>query len=62
MVFVVGRITAEPSMAFKVVEALIRTGIVAAVGLLVVYHWNVSPDVIRLINKAMRRKSENRIS
>lgn len=62
MVFVVGRIAEAPSMAFRVVEALIRTGIVAAVGLLVVYHWNVSPDVIRLINKAMRRKSKNRIS
>lgn len=56
IVFVVGRIAASPSMAFKVVEALIRTGIVAAAGLLVIYYWNVSPDVIRLINKAMKRK------
>ena len=59
MVFAIGRLVPDPSMIFRIVEALIRTGIVAVIGLLVVYHWKVSPDVVRLIKKLMIRKSDS---
>ena len=55
IVFIVGRLVTDPSLTFRIVEALIRTGIVAVTGLLMVYHWNVSPDVVGLIKKGMRK-------
>ena len=55
IVFIVGRLVTAPSLTFRIVEALIRTGIVAITGLLVIYHWNVSPDVAGLIKKGMRK-------
>ena len=51
IVFVVGKIVAEPSLTFRIIEAIIRTGIVAAVGLVVVYYWKVSENVNELIRK-----------
>ena len=51
IVFVVDKIVAEPSLAFRITEAIIRTGIVATVGLVVVYYWNVSENVNELIRK-----------
>ena len=56
MVFAIGKLVTDPSLMFRIVEAIIRTGIVAIIGLLVVYHWNVSPDVVRLIKKLMRKE------
>ena len=53
--FVAGRLVPDPSLIFRIVEALIRTGIVAITGLLVIYNWNVSPDVVGLIKKGMRK-------
>ena len=55
MVFAVGRFISEPSLAFRIGEAVVRTGIVSVVGLLVVYHWNVSADVNELIRKGVRK-------
>ena len=55
IVFIVDRLVTDPSLTFRIVEALVRTGIVAIAGLLMVYHWNVSPDVVRLIKKGMRK-------
>ena len=58
--FVVGKLMPEPSLVFRIGEAVVRTGIVAVVGLLVVYYWNVSPDVNGLIQKAVRKvRTEN---
>ena len=60
LVFVVGKLISEPSLAFRVGEAVVRTVIVSVVGLLVVYYWNVSADVNELIRKGMRKlKIEN---
>ena len=53
--FIVSRLVTDSSLIFRIAEAVIRTGIVGGIGLLVVYHWNVSPDVVRLIKKGMRR-------
>lgn len=55
LVFVVGKFIPEPSLAVRIVEAVVRTGIVSVVGLLVVYYWNVSADVNELIRKGMRK-------
>ena len=55
LVFAVGKLIPEPSLAFRIVEAVVRTGIVSVVGLLVVYYWNVSADVNELIRKGMRK-------
>ena len=55
ILFVVGKVVPEPSLAFRVVEGVVRTGIVSVVGLLVVYYWNVSPDVNELIRKGVRK-------
>ena len=54
MVFVVGKLIAEPSLIFRIAEAVVRTGIVAIAGLLMVYYGNVSPDVTELIQKGIR--------
>ena len=51
MVFVVGKLVSASSLIFKIVEAVVRTGIVAAVGLVVVYYWKVSENVNELIRK-----------
>ena len=60
LVFAVGKLVAESSLAFRVGEAVVRTGIVSVVGLLVVYYWRVSEDVNGLIRKGMRKvKGEN---
>ena len=55
LVFAVGKVIPEPSLAFRIVEAVVRTGIVSVVGLLVVYYWNVSADVNELLRKGMRK-------
>ena len=55
LVFAVGKVIPEPSLAFRIVEAVVRTGIVSLVGLLVVYYWRVSEDVNGLIRKGMRK-------
>ena len=54
----VGKYAQEPSMAFRIVEALIRTGIVALVGLLVMYYGKVSPYLNDLIQKVLRMGKE----
>jgi O-antigen/teichoic acid export membrane protein len=60
LVFAVGKVIPEPSLAFRIVEAVVRTGIVSLIGLLVVYYWNVSADVNELLRKGMRKvKTEN---
>ena len=53
--FVAGKLVPEPSLIFSIAEAVVRTGIVAIAGLLMVYYGNVSPDVVRLIKKGMRK-------
>ena len=53
--FVVGKVVPDPSLAFRVVEGVVRTGIVAVAGLLTVYYGNVSPDVNELIRKGVRK-------
>ena len=55
ILFVVGKVVSEPSLAFRVVEGVVRTGIVAVAGLLAVYYGNVSADVNGLILKAVRK-------
>ena len=55
ILFVVGKVVPEPSLAFRVVEGVVRTGIVAVVGLLAVYYGNVSADVNELIRKGVRK-------
>ena len=55
MVFAIGKLVTDPSLIFRIMEAIIRTAIVATIGLLVIYHWNVSPDVVELIKKGMRK-------
>lgn len=54
MVVGVGKLIAEPSLIFRITEAVVRTGIVAIAGLLMVYYGNVSPDVTELIQKGIR--------
>ena len=53
--FAVGKFMPEPSLVFRIGEAVVRTGIVSLAGLLVVYYWNVSADVNRLIRKVFRQ-------
>ena len=55
ILFVVGKVVPEPSLAFRVVEGVVRTGIVSVAGLLAVYYGNVSADVNELIQKAVRK-------
>lgn len=55
MAFAMNKIVLEPSLAFRIVEAVIRTGIVGVAGLLMVYFGNVSEDVNRLIRKGLRK-------
>ena len=55
LVFVVGKLIPEPSLAFRIVEAVVRTGIVSVAGLLAVYYGNVSADVNELIRKGMEK-------
>jgi hypothetical protein len=55
LLFIAGKIAPEPSLAFRIVEAVIRTGIVGVPGLLMVYFGNVSEDVNRLIRKGARK-------
>lgn len=55
ILFVVGKVVPEPSLAFRVVEAVVRTGIVSVAGLLAVYYGNVSADVNELIRKGVRK-------
>ena len=49
-----GKLVSEPSMLFRIVEAVVRTGVVAAACLLTVYYWNVSADVNNLIRKGLK--------
>lgn len=53
--FVAGKLVPEPSITFRIAEAVVRTGIVAIAGLLMVYYGNVSPDVVGLIKKMIRK-------
>lgn len=55
MAFAMNKIVLEPSLAFRIVEAVIRTCIVGVAGLLMVYFGNVSEDVNRLIRKGLRK-------
>ena len=55
IVFAVGKIVSEPSLVFRITEAIVRTSIVSVAGLLVVYYWNVSADVNRLIKKGLHQ-------
>jgi len=55
LVRISGKISPEPSLVFRIVEAVVRTCAVALTGLLVVYYWNVSTDVNRLIRKGLRK-------
>ena len=57
MVFVAGKVVSEPSMAFRVVEAIVRTSIVGVACLLMVYYGNVSEDVNMLIRKGVEKKN-----
>lgn len=52
--FVVGKLITEPSLVFRIAEAIIRTSFVGGFGLLVIYQWKVSPDVNELILKGIR--------
>lgn len=54
MIVVVGKLITEPSLVFRIAEAIIRTGFVGGFGLLVIYQWKVSPDVNELILKGIR--------
>lgn len=54
------KLVSDMSLVLRIGEAVVRTGIVAIAGLLVVYYGNVSPDVNGLIRKAisvLRRKN-----
>ena len=53
--FVVGKVVPDPSLAFRVVEGVVRTGIVSVAGLLAVYYGNVSSDVNELIRKGVKK-------
>lgn len=55
MVLAVSRFATDPSMVFRIAEALVRTAIVAGAGLLVVYYGKVSPHVNELIRKVFRQ-------
>lgn len=57
MVFVAGKVVSEPSMAFRVVEAIVRTSIVGVACLLMVYYGNVSEDVNMLIRKGVEKRN-----
>jgi len=53
LVRVSGKISPDPSLLFRIVEAVVRTGIVGVAGLLMVYYGNVSEDVNALIRKGV---------
>lgn len=55
MVFAVGKFFPKPSLWFRVGEAVVRTGVVALAGLLMVYYGKVSEDVNGLLRKALAR-------
>ena len=54
LVLATNKIVTEPSLTFRICEAIVRTGIVATAGLLVVYYWKVSDDVVQLVKKGVR--------
>ena len=54
IVLAVGKLAPEPSMLFRICEAILRTLIVSVVGLLMVYYGKVSPHVNELIMKGLR--------
>nr|MCR4736610.1 hypothetical protein [Bacteroidales bacterium] len=60
MVLAAGKIVPEPTLAFRVGEAVVRTGIVSLAGLLAVYYGKVSADVNRLIRKGVRKVKRKR--
>lgn len=53
LVHISGKISPNPSLVFRIVEAIVRTGIVGVAGLLMVYYGNVSEDVNALIRKGV---------
>jgi len=55
IVLIIGKIVPEPSLMFRLVEAVMRTGVVATAGLLVVYYGKVSDEVVKLIQKGINR-------
>lgn len=55
LAFAAGKVVSEPSLAFRVGEALVRTTLVGVACLLVVYYGNVSADVNELIRKGVRK-------
>ena len=55
IVFAVGKIVSEPSLVFRITEAIVRTLIVSVVGLIVVYYGKVSPHVNELIRRGLRK-------
>ena len=55
IVLAVRKIVPDPSLAFRILEAIVRTGIVSVAGLLVVYYGKVSVDMNRLIRKGVRK-------
>ena len=42
----------------KLVEALLRTGIIVAIGLTLIYKFNISKEINEIINKVLRVKSK----
>jgi len=61
IVYAVSKFIQEPSMTFRIIEAIIRTGIVAIVGLVVVYYWEVSENVNELIRKGVGMVKKKRM-
>ncbi len=45
------------SLGGKLVEALLRTGIIVAIGLALIYKFNISKEINEIINKVLRVKS-----
>lgn len=58
IVLAVGKLVLEPSMGFRICEAIVRTLIVSAVGLLMVYYGKVSPHVNELIRRGLRMEKK----
>ncbi len=46
------------SLGGKLVEALLRTGIIVAIGLALIYKFNISKEINEIINKVLRIKSK----
>ena len=46
------------SLGGKLVEALLRTGIIVAIGLALIYKFNISKEINEIINKVLRVKSK----